>query len=171
MALKRSGSTARPAPAAKPTTPASATQKPTVTSPPAKPEAAKPAEKPEESLATKLEEQVTTPEAAPRVQPNPAPPPAPESKQTTEQTTVLQEPTLKEQGAALQAQLDDQAELLKAEGEKAPVMRMVEVHNLRTVSFRQPSTGIWIYEENVMMLDDGWLRNQCRAKLLKIVKE
>lgn len=47
---------------------------------------------------------------------------------------------------------------------------LVPVENLRTTSFMQPSTGKWIkggQTEN--LLDDGWLENQVKAKLLKKV--
>lgn len=53
--------------------------------------------------------------------------------------------------------------------EKVPTH--VKVLNVRKVSQRQPSTGLWIDEnEEAYLLNDGWLRNQVRAKLLKVVE-
>lgn len=49
-------------------------------------------------------------------------------------------------------------------------LTLVPVENLRPTAFMQPSTGKWIKggaTEN--LLDDGWLANHVKAKLLKLL--
>lgn len=50
-------------------------------------------------------------------------------------------------------------------------LTLVKVKNLKGVSFRQPSTGTWIDEHGTAhLLDDGWLANQVKAKMLEKVE-
>lgn len=68
-----------------------------------------------------------------------------------------------------QKRLDDEAAAREQAG-KPPVKRLelVPVENLRPTDFFQASTGKWIKggaTEN--LLDDGWLENHVKAKLLK----
>jgi len=53
----------------------------------------------------------------------------------------------------------------------AKTVTLVPVKNLKGVAFRQPSTGTWIDEYGTAhLLDDGWLANQVKAKLLEKVE-
>lgn len=76
---------------------------------------------------------------------------------------------------AAEAQASEEAEAAVAEeaAVKKPVLRTeVKVLNLRQTDFRQHSSGRWIKAgQEEYLLNDGWLRNHVRAKLLKIVEE
>lgn len=73
------------------------------------------------------------------------------------------------EAAQEQQRLDDEAAVRAQEGKPAKKeLRLVPVENLRPTAFMQASTGKWIQggaTEN--LLDDGWLENHVKAKLLK----
>lgn len=68
-----------------------------------------------------------------------------------------------------QKRLDDEAAVREQAGKPAKKeLRLVEVENLRPTAFMQASTGKWIQGHSTeTLLDDGWLENQVKAKLLK----
>ena len=76
-----------------------------------------------------------------------------------------------ERAAFEQARLDDEAAVNEQAGKpEAKKKELVEVENLRPTAFMQYSTGKWIQGHSTeWLLDDGWLANHVKAKLLKLV--
>lgn len=73
-----------------------------------------------------------------------------------------------EQAAHTNTQLQAEAEAKGRDPKKAKVL--VEVENLKSMAQRQPSTGTWVEPKGrAYLLDDNWLENQLRAKILKKV--
>lgn len=167
MALKRSGSQAKPAaPAEKP-----AAEKPVE----------KPAEKPvpETKPAAGAEKPEVTSQGAAEVKvtPNPAPDLSTKEEVLADNAgTETQGPEISDadRARAEQELLDAQAEVaLNATNQASgPTQTLVLVRNLRTSNFRQPSTEKWIQGKGTAyLLDDGWLRNQINADLLELAEE
>lgn len=81
-----------------------------------------------------------------------------------EKENVTQAELVRHQNAQMQAEDEAKGKTLKKPRE------MVEVENLKNMAQMQPSTGIWIEPKGTAhLLDDGWLDNQCHAKILKKV--
>lgn len=61
-----------------------------------------------------------------------------------------------------------EAEAKGLTGKATHTLLLIPVENLTKVDFRQPSSGRWIKAGQVEhLLDDGWLANQVKRKLLK----
>jgi len=96
-------------------------------------------------------------------------PTEPESPAVIEKTAAELAQEKKDQDEFEQKRLDDEAAVREQAGLPAKKeLRLVPVENLRPTPFMQYSTGKWIQghaTEN--LLDDGWLENHVKAKLLK----
>lgn len=115
-------------------------------------------------------------EEPPKVSPTPAAPVDDDRPLDEGEESVTDKPLTAEEKTRLAGL---QEEKLRAEAEakaaaegtkllKKDTPQLVSVKNLRQTSFRQPSTGFWIgANETKFLLDDGWLANQIRAKLMR----
>lgn len=71
-----------------------------------------------------------------------------------------------------QQAMDNADAVAVQEGRQPLELKLVLVENLTHAAFRQHSTGKWIYGKTTEhLLNDGWLANQIKAKLLALVKE
>lgn len=71
-----------------------------------------------------------------------------------------------------QQDMDNADAVAVQEGRQPLELKLVLVENLTHAAFRQHSTGKWIYGKTTEhLLNDGWLSNQIKAKLLALVKE
>lgn len=105
---------------------------------------------------------------APAVVVEPTEPAAPPVVKKTEKELQDEKDAADEQAA--QRLADENAVREQAGKPEKKELKLVAVENLRPTAFMQPSTGKWIKggaTEN--LLDDGWLANHVKAKLLKLV--
>lgn len=107
-------------------------------------------------------------EGSPALQVEPTEPPADPVVQKTEKQIQEEKDA---EAAQAQQRLDDEAAVREQAGKPVKKeLRLVPVENLRPTAFMQPSTGKWIKGgETENLLDDGWLENHVKAKLLKLL--
>lgn len=105
-------------------------------------------------------------EGSPALQVEPTEPPAEPVVQKTEKELQAEKDA---EAAQAQQRLDDEAAVREQAGKpEKKRLELVPVENLRPTAFMQYSTGKWIQGHSTEnLLDDGWLENHVKAKLLK----